>query len=114
MEKIAFLFPGQGSHYVGMSNGLYNQYSIVRETFEEANEILGYDLATLCFEGSLAELSKSQNAHPAILVSSVASFRVYMKEMGIAPQFLTGHSLGEYSALTCAGTIQFADAVRHE
>lgn len=112
MEKIAFLFPGQGSHYVGMSNGLHKQYSIVRETFEEANEMLGYDLAKLCFEGTLAELSKSKNAHPAILVSSVASFRVYMEEFGIVPQFLAGHSLGEYSALTCAGAIPFADAVR--
>lgn len=112
MEKMAFLFPGQGSHFVGMSKGLYDQYTIVKQTFEEANDVLGYDLAKLCFEGSLAELSKAKNAQPAILVSSVASFRVYMQEIGIVPQFLAGHSLGEYAAFTCAGAIRFADAVK--
>ncbi len=111
MEKIAFLFPGQGSHFVGMSKGLHDQYPIVRQTFEEANDMLGYDIARLCFEGSLAELSEAKHAQPAILISSVASFRVYMQEQGIVPQFLAGHSLGEYSAFTCAGAIRFADAI---
>lgn len=112
MEKIAFLFPGQGSHYVGMSKGLHDQHKIVKQTFEEASDVLGVDLAKLCFDGSLAELSKPENAHPAILASSVASFRVYMQEIGIVPQFLAGHSLGEYSAFTCAGAIRFADALK--
>jgi [acyl-carrier-protein] S-malonyltransferase len=112
MEKMAFLFPGQGSHFVGMAKGLYDQHTIVKQTFEEANDVLGYDLAKLCFEGSLAELSKARNAQPAILVSSVASFRVYMQELGIVPQFLAGHSLGEYAAFTCAGAIRYADAVQ--
>ncbi|MFC3791595.1 ACP S-malonyltransferase [Paenibacillus sp. GCM10012307] len=112
MEKMAFLFPGQGSHFVGMSKGLYDQYTIVKQTFEEANDVLGYDLAKLCFEGTLAELSKAKNSQPAILVSSVASFRAYMQELGIVPQFLAGHSLGEYAAFTCAGAIRFPDAVQ--
>ncbi|GKU80232.1 ACP S-malonyltransferase [Paenibacillus sp. L3-i20] len=112
MEKIAFLFPGQGSHYVGMTKGLYDQYPIVKQTFEEANDVLGYNLTSLCFDGSLAELSKSKNAHPAILASSVASFRAYMQEFGIVPQFLAGHSLGEYSAFTCAGAIRYDDAIK--
>ncbi|OAB42408.1 ACP S-malonyltransferase [Paenibacillus glacialis] len=111
MEKISFLFPGQGSQFVGMSKSLFNQYEIAKQTFEEANEILGIDLAKICFEGSLAELAKNDIAQPAILVSSVVAFRVYMQEIGITPQFCAGHSLGEYSALTCAGAITFADAV---
>ncbi|MCM3746394.1 ACP S-malonyltransferase [Paenibacillus pasadenensis] len=112
MEKMAFLFPGQGSHFVGMSKGLYDQYEIVKQTFQEASDVLGYDLAKLCFDGPLSELSKAKNSQPAILVSSVASFRVYMQELGIVPQFLAGHSLGEYAAFTCAGAIRFADAVQ--
>lgn len=112
MEKIAFLFPGQGSHYVGMAKNIYDQFSIAKQTFEEANDILGVDLSKLCFDGPLGELTKAENAHAAILVSSVASFRVYMQEFGIVPQFCTGHSLGEYSALTCAGAIKFSDAVK--
>ncbi|WP_438431727.1 ACP S-malonyltransferase [Gorillibacterium sp. sgz500922] len=112
MEKIVFLFPGQGSHFVGMSKGMVDQFPIARQTFEEANDVLGFDLTKCCFEGPLAELTKAENAQPAILVSSVAAFRVYMQEIGIAPQFCAGHSLGEYSALTCAGAIRFEDALR--
>lgn len=112
MEKITFLFPGQGSHFVGMSKGLYDQYTIVKQTFEEANDVLGYNLTHLIFEGPLSELTLAKNAQPAVLVSSVACFRVYMQELGIVPQFLAGHSLGEYSALTCAGAIRYADAVQ--
>ena len=112
MEKIAFLFPGQGSHYVGMAKSIFEQFTIARQTFEEANDILGMDLSKLCFDGPLGELTRAENAHPAILASSVASFRVYMKEMGIVPQFCAGHSLGEYSALTCAGAIKYCDALK--
>lgn len=112
MEKIAFLFPGQGSHYVGMAKNIYEQFTIAKQTFEEANDILGVDLSKLCFDGPLGELTKAENAHPAILTSSVASFRVYMQELGIVPQFCAGHSLGEYSALTCAGAIKFSDAIK--
>lgn len=112
MEKIAFVFPGQGSQYVGMCKSLYEQFDIAKRTFEEASDILGFDLGNLCHDGSLAELSKTENSLVAILTSSVAAFRVYMKEIGVAPQFCAGHSLGEYSALTCSGVIRFADAVK--
>ena len=112
MEKIAFIFPGQGSQYIGMSKTLYEQHDIVRHTFEEASDILGFNLAELCFSGSLAELSRLENALVALLTSSVAAFRAYMKEIGVAPQFCAGHSLGEYSALTCSGALKFSDAVK--
>jgi [acyl-carrier-protein] S-malonyltransferase len=112
MEKIAFVFPGQGSQYVGMCKSLCEQFDIAKKTFDEASDILGLDLGNLCFNGSLAELSKTENSLVAILTASVAAFRVYMKEIGVAPQFCTGHSLGEYSALTCSGAIRFADTVK--
>lgn len=112
MEKIAFLFPGQGSQYLGMSKTLFNQFDIAKFTFEEAGDTLGFDLAKLCFEGSLADLGKTENALVALLTASVVAFRVYMKEIGILPQFCTGHSLGEYSALTCSGAMKFSDALK--
>lgn len=112
MEKIALLFPGQGSQYVGMSKTIYDQFDIVKQTFEEASDTLGFDLAKLCFEGSLADLGNIDNALVALLTVSVGYFRVYMKEIGIKPQFCVGHSMGEYSALTCSGVIRFADALK--
>lgn len=112
MEKIALLFPGQGSHFVGMGKSLYDQHELARHTFEEAGDILGRNLAKICFEGSLGELSKAENAHTALLTVGVSMFRVYMKELGVAPQFFAGHSLGEYAALTCAGGLRFTDALR--
>lgn len=111
-QKIAFIFPGQGSQYVGMSKAFYDQFPAARQTFEEANDVLGFDLKNLCFEGSLGELSMTQNALPAIFTSSVAAFRIFMNEYGIRPQVCAGHSLGEYSALTCSGAFRFADALR--
>ncbi|SHJ63015.1 [acyl-carrier-protein] S-malonyltransferase [Clostridium cavendishii DSM 21758] len=111
MHKLAFLFPGQGSHFVGMCQSMYNEFSIVRETFNEAEEVLGIDLKKLCFEGPLSQLSKTGNAHMAIFTSSVAIFRTFMKEIGYNPQFLAGHSLGEYSALTCSGIFSFKDGL---
>ncbi|ARU60246.1 [acyl-carrier-protein] S-malonyltransferase [Tumebacillus avium] len=112
MEKLAFLFTGQGSQYVGMSKSFYDDYAIAKQTFEEANDVLGFDIAKLCFEGTLGELTRTENTQPAILASSVVAFRVYMQEIGIAPQFLAGHSLGEYAALACSGAITFADALK--
>lgn len=112
MEKIAFLFPGQGSQFVGMSKSIYDQFPIVRQTYEEASDILGYDLAKVTFNGPLSQLSKPDVIQVAILTSSISTYRVYMQELGIVPQFCAGHSLGEYSALTCTGALQFSDAVK--
>lgn len=112
MGKIAFLFPGQGSQYVGMSKTLNDEYEIARLTFEEASDLSGVNLPRMCFEGSLADLGKIENASLALLTAGVASFRVYMKEIGIAPQFCAGHSLGEYTALTCSGAMGFGDALK--
>jgi [acyl-carrier-protein] S-malonyltransferase len=110
--KVAMLFPGQGSQYVGMGKALCEQFDIARNTFQQANEALNYDIQKLCFEGSMEELTKTENSQPAILTASVAAFRVYMQELGVAPHILAGHSLGEYSALVCTGGIEFADALK--
>lgn len=112
MRKIAFLFPGQGAQHIGMGRELNDQFATARHTFEEADDILGYDFKKNCFEGSITKLSKLENMLPAILTVSVAAFRVYMQEVGIAPDFLAGHSLGEYSALTCSGALEFCDALK--
>ncbi|QNU68463.1 ACP S-malonyltransferase [Ruminiclostridium herbifermentans] len=112
MKKVALLFPGQGSQYVGMGKSLHEKYSVVRETFEEANEVLGFDIRNLCFEGSMEELTRTENTQPAILTTSVAMFKVYMQEIGVEPSYLCGHSLGEITSLTCAGGIKFSDAIK--
>lgn len=112
MKNLCFIFPGQGSQCVGMGRKLYDEYQEARQTFEEANDILGFDLMKLCFEGPLDELTKTENAQPALLTSAVALFRVYMKEVGIEPNYSAGHSLGEYSALTCSGAMNLSDALK--
>ena len=111
MIKKTFLFPGQGAQYVGMGKKLCEKYEIAKRTFDEADEVLGFSLSNMCFNGDITELTKTQNAQPAILTVSVAMFRVLL-EKNIVPDILVGHSLGEISALTCAGAIPFADAVR--
>ncbi|MGM9979486.1 MAG: ACP S-malonyltransferase [Clostridium sp.] len=112
MKRIAIMFPGQGSQYVGMGKSLYDNYEIARKTFEEASEYSNIDLKQLCFYSDIDELTKTENAQLAILTVSVAAFRVYMQEIGIEPLYCLGHSLGEISALTCAGVIKFKDAVK--
>lgn len=112
MDKIAFLFTGQGAQFVGMGKGLYDEFDIARKTYEEANDILGFNLAKLCFEGNLGELARAENAQPALLAASVVAYRVFMKEIGIAPDYCAGHSLGEYSALACTGALKFSDALK--
>lgn len=108
---IAFLFPGQGSQQVGMGKELVATYAVARQTFEEADEALGFSLSQLCFEGPEDQLKLTQNTQPAILTMSVAAMRV-LREKGIDCKFAAGHSLGEYSAHVAAGTLSFADAVR--
>lgn len=110
--SIAFLFPGQGSQYVGMGKALCEASALARETFAAANAALGFDLQKLCFEGPEADLTLTQNTQPAILTVSVAAFRVFSAEKGIKPSVVAGHSLGEYSALVAAGALDFAEAVK--
>jgi [acyl-carrier-protein] S-malonyltransferase len=108
---IAFLFPGQGSQAVGMGKDLAEKYPIARQTFEEADEALGYTLSQLCFEGREEQLRLTEVAQPAILTASIAALRVLEGRMP-RPAYVAGHSLGEYSAHVAAGTLSFADAVR--
>jgi [acyl-carrier-protein] S-malonyltransferase len=112
MGKIAFVFPGQGSQSVGMGKDLYDAYPTAKAVFEEANDALGFDLAKLCFEGPEEELTLTTNTQPAIVTVSVAALRVLQEQHKQEVAFVAGHSLGEYSALVCAGAIAFADAVR--
>ena len=110
--KIAYIFPGQGSQYVGMGKELAENFKVARETFEEANEAVGFNLSGLCFSGPEEELKLTFNTQPAILTTSIASLRVLSSETDIEPVVMAGHSLGEYSSLTAAQAIAFADAVR--
>ncbi len=109
---IAFVFPGQGSQYAGMGKDLADNFGVARQVFEEANDALGFDLAALCFNGPEEDLRLTTNTQPAILTTSDAALRVIEKETGLQPGYVAGHSLGEYSALVCAGALGFADAVR--
>jgi len=108
---VAFLFPGQGSQEVGMGKDLAQNHAIARQTFEEADDVLGYALSHVCFEGPEEKLRMTEITQPAILTASVAAWRV-LRENGFEPDLVAGHSLGEYSAHVAAGTISFADAVR--
>ena len=110
-EKIAFLFPGQGSQAVGMGKELAALYPVARQTFDEADSALGYKLSQLCFEGPEEKLRLTEITQPAILTMSVAAQRV-LREKGVSPRFVAGHSLGEYSGHVAAGSLDFADAVR--
>jgi [acyl-carrier-protein] S-malonyltransferase len=111
MGTLAFLFPGQGSQYVGMGQALAKTYSTARHVFEEADSVLHIALSKLCFEGPEEELKKTANLQPALLTVAVAARRV-LAENGFAPKYVAGHSLGEYSALEAAGSLSFPDALR--
>ncbi len=109
--KIAFLFPGQGSQYAGMGRSLAGQFPAARQTFEEADDALGFALSRLCFEGPEDELRLTENTQPALLAVSAAAWRVLNNE-GFTPDIVAGHSLGEYSALVAAGSLAFGDALK--
>ncbi|BCJ96167.1 hypothetical protein acsn021_37360 [Anaerocolumna cellulosilytica] len=110
--NTAFLFPGQGTQFIGMGKYFYDNYSPAKEIFEEANNALGFDLKEMCFNGDINELSLTENAQPAILTVSYIMFRFFMDKFQFAPKYLAGHSLGEYVALTCAEAIPFAEAIK--
>jgi [acyl-carrier-protein] S-malonyltransferase len=108
----AFLFPGQGSQQVGMGQALCAEFAAAREVFAAADEALGFALSRLCFDGPEDELKLTANTQPAILTTSIAVLRVVETELGLRADVCAGHSLGEYSALVCAGALAFTDAVR--
>lgn len=113
--KVAFLFPGQGSQRIGMGKDLWLSFQSARETFDEADRVLGMPLSRLCFEGPEEELVETQNVQPAVLTVSIACLRAAREMYGKAlpqPSFVSGHSLGEYTALVAAGSIDFPDALR--
>lgn len=111
LERVAFLFPGQGSQAVGMGKELAAMYPVAQQTFEEADAALGYKLSQVCWEGPEDKLKLTEITQPAILASSIAAYRV-LESMGYAPSYVAGHSLGEYSAHVAAGTLSFPDAVK--
>lgn len=112
MTQFAFVFPGQGAQAVGMLAELAAQFPIVEETFGEASSALDYDLWQLVQQGPAEELNKTWQTQPALLAASVAIFRVWQQQGGKAPALMAGHSLGEYSALVCAGVLDFKAAIR--
>jgi [acyl-carrier-protein] S-malonyltransferase len=111
MGKVAFVFPGQASQYPGMGKELAEMYPSAKAVFDEADKALGFSISKMCFEGSEEDLKLTANTQPAILTCSIATYRV-LEEKGLAPDFVAGHSLGEYSALVAAGALKFADAVK--
>ncbi|MFQ5756882.1 MAG: ACP S-malonyltransferase [Acidiferrobacterales bacterium] len=110
--SLGFVFPGQGSQSVGMLSELAAEYTLVHETFAEASEALGLDLWQLVQEGPTEKLNQTSNTQPAMLTAGVAVWRVWRSSEGPPPGYMAGHSLGEYTALVCAGAIDFAEAVR--
>src|SRR6201998_2993220 len=111
MGKVAFVFPGQASQYPGMGKELAEKHPVARAVFDEADKALGFAISKICFESTKEELKLTANTQPAILTVSTAAYRV-LEEKEITPDYVAGHSLGEYSALVAAGSLNFADAVK--
>ena len=113
MSRKVLIFPGVGSHHVGMGKEFYQNFQVVRDTFEEASEVLKVDMAAMCFSVENAEkLNRLENSQTALLTLSTATYKIYMKEVGEIPAYSMGHSLGEYSALCCAGIVQFPETLK--
>ncbi|MBE1275790.1 ACP S-malonyltransferase [Enterovibrio baiacu] len=112
MSNFAVVFPGQGSQTVGMLAELAEQFDVVKQTFAEASDVLGYDLWALVQNGPDTDLNQTHRTQPALLTASVAIWRVWQQEGGAQPTVMAGHSLGEYSALVCAGVVDFKEAVK--
>ena len=110
MNKLAFVFPGQGAQQVGMGKDFYEKYDVAKKLFREADEALGYSIMEMCFNGPEGDLRLTANTQPAILTVSVIANEI-LKEHGIQPEITGGHSLGEYSALVAADVLDFSDAV---
>jgi len=112
MKQTAFIFPGQGSQYVGMGKEFYDNFPVAKEVFDEADDSLHFSISSLCFQGPEEGLKLTENTQPAILTTSIAALRILQSEKGISPQLTAGHSLGEYSALVASGALSFSDAVQ--
>lgn len=112
MKKIVALFPGQGSQFVGMAKELFDEFKVVKQTFEEASDASGLHIKKLCFEGPDTELTLTEHTQPCLLTASVATFRLAEKELGFTPVAVAGHSLGEYSALVATQAFPFSSAVK--
>lgn len=111
-KKFAFIFPGQGSQSIGMLAELAEHYPLIQETFAQSSQVLNFDLWELCQKGPIEALNQTENTQPALLTASVALWRLWQQQRGIKPLYMAGHSLGEYSALVCAGAMDFLIAVR--
>jgi [acyl-carrier-protein] S-malonyltransferase len=112
MKSVAFIFPGQGSQYVGMGKELFENFSVAKKIFEEADDTLHFSISALCFKGPEEALKLTENTQPALLTASIAALKVLQAEKGMVPQFTAGHSLGEYSALVASGALTFSEAVK--